>query len=91
LIRNEKPIVLFERHCHATEKKSERPLHVLGEAGQHSGGFERLETFVNVTISLLKIGQSLFSLRDTAMQLRSQRPLCVHGDAGHPSQHGGKP
>jgi hypothetical protein len=26
----------------------------------------------------------LFSLRDTAMQLRSQRPLHVQGDAGHP-------
>jgi hypothetical protein len=28
LIRNEKPIVLFERHCHATEKS---------EAGQGGG------------------------------------------------------
>jgi hypothetical protein len=28
--------------------------------------------------------KQLFSLRDTAMQLRSQRPLHVQGDAGHP-------
>jgi hypothetical protein len=27
----------------------------------------------------------LFSFRDTAMGLRSQRPLHVQGDAGHPS------
>jgi hypothetical protein len=27
---------------------------------------------------------NLNSLRDTAMQLRSQRPLHVQGDAGHP-------
>jgi hypothetical protein len=26
----------------------------------------------------------LLSLRETAMQLRSQRPLHVQGDAGHP-------
>jgi hypothetical protein len=28
--------------------------------------------------------KQLFSLRDTAMQMRSQRPLHVQGDAGHP-------
>jgi hypothetical protein len=33
----------------------------------------------------------LFSLRDTAMQLRSQRPLHVQGDAGHPGKQGGGP
>jgi hypothetical protein len=27
----------------------------------------------------------LFSLRDTALQLRSQRPLQVQGDTGHPA------
>jgi hypothetical protein len=33
----------------------------------------------------------MFSLRDTAMQLRSQRPLHVQGDAGHPGEQGGGP
>jgi hypothetical protein len=33
----------------------------------------------------------LFSLREAAMQLRSQRPLHVQGDAGHPGQRGGGP
>jgi hypothetical protein len=37
-----------------------------------------------------KVNQ-LFSLRDTAMLLRSQRPLHVQGVAGHPGQQGGGP
>jgi hypothetical protein len=32
----------------------------------------------------MKKTKQLFSLRDTAMQLRRQRPLHVQGDAGHP-------
>jgi hypothetical protein len=35
--------------------------------------------------------KQLFSLRDTAMQLRSQRPLHVQGDVGHPGYQGGGP
>jgi hypothetical protein len=35
--------------------------------------------------------KQLFSLRDTAMWLRSQRPLHVQGDAGHPIYQGGGP
>jgi hypothetical protein len=34
--------------------------------------------------SLIRNKNQLFSLRDTAMQLRSQRSLHVQGDAGHP-------
>jgi hypothetical protein len=35
--------------------------------------------------SLIRNKNQLFSLRDTAMQLRGQRPLHVQGVAGHPS------
>jgi hypothetical protein len=40
---------------------------------------------------ILNEKKQLFSLRDAAMQLRSQRPLHVQGDAGHPSKQGGGP
>jgi hypothetical protein len=33
----------------------------------------------------------LFSLNETAMQLRSQRPLHVQGEACHPGSQGGEP
>jgi hypothetical protein len=39
-------------------------------------------TFLGVEFDPLQKKQ-LFSLRDTAMQLRSEKPLHVLGDAGH--------
>jgi hypothetical protein len=41
--------------------------------------------------SLIRNKKQLFSLRDTAMQLRSQRPLHVQGVDGHPGLQGGGP
>jgi hypothetical protein len=41
--------------------------------------------------SLIRNKNQLFSLRDTTMRLRSQWPLHVQGDAGHPGKQGGGP
>jgi hypothetical protein len=42
-----------------------------------------LDLYRNEKIETLN-GLKLFSLRDTARGLRSQRPLHVQGDVGHP-------
>jgi hypothetical protein len=41
--------------------------------------------------SLIHTEKQLLSLRETAMKLRSLRPLHVQGDDGHPGYQGGGP
>jgi hypothetical protein len=47
------------------------------------------EDFTMKAWSLIHDKKQLFSLRDTAMRLKKQRPLHVLGDAGYPGNQGG--
>jgi hypothetical protein len=78
-------------------KKSRKKMQLCCQYLKNPSSHHPLVLYISIKRTFFRRGawfvmkNQLFSLRDTSMSVRSQRPLHMQGDAGHPGKQGGGP